>query len=265
MIFNNCWKSLQRLKMALIEPGWTVADKVRAVSTTRAGGVSRGPWASFNLSFNCGDNSEHVAENHRRLADRLPAAPRWLRQVHGAHLIHLDDWQPDVAADAAWTDRPGQVAAILTADCLPILLARASGKPGAPLVAAIHAGWRGLASSIVEHTVASLPAPATDLVAWIGPGISAACYEVGNEVRSAFVAMDPELEQAFPVNDRGRYQADLKAVARHQLQAAGVGRIHDAGLCTATDTDRFYSFRRASQSDAGLTGRQATLVWIDVN
>ncbi len=249
--------------MELIEPGWRVSENVRALSTTRVGGVSRGPWASFNLGLNCGDNSGDADENHRRLADHLPAAPRWLRQVHGTHLIHLDDWQPDVAADAAWTDRPGQVAAILTADCLPILLARAAGKPGAPLVAAIHAGWRGLAAGIVEQTVASLPTPGADLVAWIGPGISQHCYEVGDDVRSAFVSMDPELARAFRGNAQGRYQADLKSIARHRLASAGVGMIHDVGLCTATESDRFYSYRRASQNDAGLTGRQATLVWIE--
>lgn len=249
----------------MIKPDWSVAENVRALSTTRAGGVSRGPWASFNLGWNCGDDRQDVAENHRRLADHLPAAPRWLRQVHGARLIHLDDWQPDVAADAAWTDRPGQVAAILTADCLPILLARAAGKPGSPLVAAIHAGWRGLAAGIIEKTVANLPAPGPDLVAWIGPGISQRCYEVGDEVRSAFIAIDPGLERAFRVNEQGRYQADLKVIACHRLAAAGLDMIRDVGFCTATESDRFYSYRRASQRDAGFAGRQATLIWIEEN
>lgn len=240
--------------MDRIEPDWTVDERVCAFSTTRSGGVSRGHWASFNLGLACGDDPEAVAENHRRLAAQLPASPRWLRQVHGTDLIHLDDWRPGVTADAAWTDRPDQVAAILSADCLPILLAHRSEL----LVAAIHAGWRGLAAGIVEQSVAALPTVPDELVAWIGPGIDPAAYEVGESVRDAFIARDRALADCFLPGRPGHFQADLKTIAARQLEAAGVLSSHNAGLCTAADPDRFFSYRR----DQGHTGRQASLIWI---
>jgi polyphenol oxidase len=243
------------MTMDWIEPDWRVANRVRALATTRSGGVSRGPWASFNLGAHCGDDVEAVAENHRRLADHLPSSPRWLKQVHGTGLVHLDDWQPGIEADAAWTDRPGQVAAILTADCLPVLLAHRSD----PLVAAVHAGWRGLAAGILEQTVDSLPSAPDELVAWIGPAIAQPAYEVGEAVRAAFIERDPALAVCFEVNPSGAWQADLKGIARRLLQAAGLVDVIDAGLCTAADPTRFYSYRR----DDGRTGRQASLIWIE--
>jgi polyphenol oxidase len=239
----------------LIRPDWPVPTQVRTLSTTRVGGISRGPWLSFNLGRHCGDDVEHVAENHRRLADHLPSAPRWLAQHHGTRLIHLDDWRPEIEADAAWTDRPGQIAAILTADCLPILLSHCQDS----LVAAVHAGWRGLASGIIEQTVSQLPSARSELMAWIGPGISGRCYEVGEEVREAFVDQDPALAGAFDGSRAGHYWTDLKMIARHLLAASGVNQVHDAGLCTASEKDRFFSFRR----DGGRTGRQASLIWIE--
>jgi polyphenol oxidase len=240
--------------MSRIELDWQVAEPVCAFSTTRLGGVSRGPWASFNLGQACGDDVEAVAENHRRLADHLPASPRWLKQVHGTSLIHLDDWEPGIEADAAWTDRPDQVAAILTADCLPVLLAHRSD----PLVAAVHAGWRGLAAGILEQTVAALPAAPDELVAWIGPSISQPAYEVGEPVRDAFKARDASLVDCFEPTRRGHSLADLKAIAGRLLGQAGLVDIRNAGLCTASDPQRFFSHRR----DHGRTGRQASLIWI---
>lgn len=240
--------------MNRIEPDWAVAEGLCAFSTTRSGGASRGPWESFNLGLSCGDDAEAVAENHRRLAAELPASPRWLKQVHGTDLIHLDDWRPGIAADAAWTDRPDQVAAILTADCLPVLLAHRSD----PLVAAIHAGWRGLAAGILGQSVAALPTLPDELVAWIGPGISQAAYEVGEPVRDAFMARDRALARFFQPGRAGHFQADLKAIAARLLIEAGVRDVQDAGLCTAADPARFYSYRR----DQGRTGRQASLIWI---
>ncbi|TVQ31168.1 MAG: peptidoglycan editing factor PgeF [Wenzhouxiangella sp.] len=241
--------------MMLIDPDWPAVAGVGAVQTTRRGGISQRCWTSFNLGLHCGDDPEAVAENRRRLAMHLPAAPRWIRQVHGSHLVGPEQWQPDIEADAAWTDRPGQVLAILTADCLPILLASRHDR----LVAAIHAGWRGLAAGIIARAVDALPAEPASLQAWIGPGISADHYEVGAEVRDVMVARHPELAMAFARNAAGRFQADLKAVARWQLRASGVGLVLDSGLCTATDSERFFSYRR----DQGRTGRQATLVWIE--
>jgi YfiH family protein len=234
----------------LIQPGWPAGPGLSALATTRAGGVSCGPFASFNLGDCCGDDPGAVAENRRRLAASLPSAPCWLKQVHGTDLIHLDDWQPGIEADAAWTDRPDQVAAVLAADCLPLLFADRREQ----LVAVVHAGWRGLASGVVERAVAGLPVAPERLLAWIGPGISQAHYEVSDEVRAAF-GSEPD---AFARNERGRWQADLKAIARVRLSAAGVGQVIDSGLCTAADRARFFSYRR----DHGQTGRQASLIWL---
>ncbi len=241
--------------MILSRPEWSLPPRVRAAYTTRQGGISRGSWASLNLGLHCGDDSEAVAENLRRLSDELPASPRWLRQVHGTGLIHLDDWQSGIEADAAWTDRPGQVCAILTADCLPILLAHTDGV----LVAAVHAGWRGLAAGVIEQTIAQLPVDPTHLSAWIGPGISQSAYEVSDAVRADFVDGNPALKSAFESSRPGHFLADLKAIARQRLTAAGLSRIVDAKLCTAAEPDRFFSYRR----DQGRTGRQAGLIWLE--
>ena len=234
----------------LIEPAWPSLTRVAAAATTRAGGVSRAPFGSLNLGEHCGDDARAVAENRRRLDARLPAAPCWLKQVHGTGVIHLDDWRPGIQADAAWTDRPGQVAAVLAADCLPLLLADRRER----LVAAVHAGWRGLANGVIEQALAALPLAPARLQAWIGPGISPAHYEVSDEVRAVFAADS----DAFVENARGRWQADLKAIARARLERAGVGQVIDPGLCTAADPARFFSYRR----DRGRTGRQASLIWL---
>ena len=161
--------------MILSQPEWSLPPRVRAAYTTRQGGISQGPWASLNLGFHCGDDSEAVAENLRRLSDELPASPRWLRQVHGTGLIHLDDWQSDIEADAAWTDRPGQVCAILTADCLPILLAHSDGAAGRRDSRRMAGPWpRALSSTPLRNCQVD----PRHLSAWIGPGISQSAYEV---------------------------------------------------------------------------------------
>lgn len=239
----------------MIEPGWPTIAKIGALQTTRHGGVSQGAWASLNLGLHCGDEAEAVMENRRRLSARLPGPPRWLRQVHGTRLVNPEQWQPDIEADAAWTDRPGQVLAILTADCLPILLASRDGR----MVAALHAGWRGLADGIIQSTLARLPVEPDSLQAWIGPGISADHYEVGAEVVATFGDLPAELAAAFAVNPAGRYQADLKALAGWYLQQGGVSCVVDCQRCTASDPHRFFSYRR----ERGRTGRQATLIWIE--
>jgi len=233
-----------------IKPGWPIATGVSALATTRSGGASVEPFASLNLGDRCGDDPDTVRENRRRLAAGLPSAPCWLKQVHGTSVIHLDDWRPGVEADAAWTDRPGQVAAVLSADCLPLLLA----DQRETLVAAIHAGWRGLANGVIERAVAALPLAPERLLAWIGPAISQAHYEVSDEVREQF----PFDSGAFAENQRGRWQADLKAIARRRLLKVGVGQVFDSGLCTAADPARFFSYRR----DGERTGRHANLIWL---
>lgn len=222
---------------------------VRGFCTTRAGGASQAPYNSLNLGAACGDDPADVAENRARLDSMLPAPPRWLRQVHGNRVIHLDDWFDGVEADAAWTDRPGQVAAVLTADCLPILVADAEGR----CVAAIHAGWRGLAAGVIARCIEALPTEPGRLTAWIGPRICAAHYEVGTEVRDA---LDRE-GQAFEPTRKGHWAADLACIAEARLNDSGVGGVIDSKVCTA-EGKRFFSYRRDKR-----TGRMASVIWID--
>jgi YfiH family protein len=228
---------------------------VRAVSTLRGGGVSAGRYESLNLGDHVGDASEMVAENRRRLrvAAGLPAEPHWLKQVHGTAVADLDALDLG-AADAAFTRRRGRVCAILTADCLPIVLAAASGD----LVAAAHAGWRGLAGGVIEATVGALAVPPESLLAWLGPAIGPLHFEVGGEVREALLAADSGAAAAFVPNSRGRFMADLAALARRRLVGLGVKRIYGGGNCTFADAGRFFSHRRD-----GVTGRQATLIWLE--
>lgn len=237
--------------LPLIRPDWCLHG-VHAFSTTRAGGVSEGAWSSLNLGANCGDDAAAVAENRRRLETVLPGSPKWLKQAHGRRVIHSDEWHIGVEADASWTDHAGQVLAILSADCLPVLLADRQAR----VVGAAHAGWRGLCSGVLPELVRALPVPAADLIAWIGPGISQAAFEVGPEVHAAFVAADAGLAHHFRPGRADRWLADLKAVAAHQLKGCGLIAISDCRLCTYADSARFFSFRRDR-----VCGRMASLIW----
>jgi len=253
---------------AWVEAGWPAPRGVRALCTLRTGGASAAPYASLNLGDHVGDAAAAVAENRRRLAADagLPAEPMWLRQVHGVGVADLDAAALDAAAageapitgDAAFTRCRGRVCAILTADCLPVLLAAESGD----LVAAVHAGWRGLAGGVIEATVAAMTgagavAPGR-LLAWLGPAIGPRHFEVGGEVREALLAKDPAAEPAFTPNARGRFMADLQQLARRRLAAAGVDRIYGGEECTYADPTRYFSHRRD-----GVTGRQAALIWLE--
>ena len=239
-----------------LTPDWPVPPGVRALATWRGGGVSGGPFASLNLGDHVGDDPHAVASNRRMLvaAAGVPVEPAWLRQVHGTRVADLDAGVPDGPADAAVARCRGRVAAILTADCLPVLLAAEDGEA----VAAAHAGWRGLAAGVLEATVRALGVPPARLVAWIGPGIGRKHYEVGPEVRAAFASQGSAVEQAFQVNARGRYLADLPLLARRRLEALGIERVGATADCTFSDTNRYFSHRRD-----GHCGRQATLIWID--
>lgn len=237
--------------MKVVEPSWPLAEQVGALTTTRHGGVSEGPWASMNIGINSADDPLAVAANRDRLAASLPSEPRWLGQVHGTRAIHLADWHPEIEADAAWTDRPGEVVAIQTADCLPILMA----DRDATVVAGIHGGWRSLAGGIVAETLSLLPVDGHDLLAWIGPGICGHCYQVGDDVRETFLAMDPQLDGGFAA-DGDRWRADLKWIASRQLHNAGV-QVFDSRRCTFEEAGDFYSFRRD-----GRTGRMVSVAWI---
>ena len=239
-----------------ITPNWPVPPTVRALSTFRGGGVSGGRYASLNLGSHVEDAVEAVVENRRllRAVAGLPAVPRWLTQVHGAHVCDLDMEVTLEPADAAVTRQSGQVCAILTADCLPVLLASQSGDR----VGAAHAGWRGLAAGVIEATVVALGCPGEALLAWLGPAIGLKHFEVGAEVREELLWADPAAEGAFEPNSRGRYMADLYALARSRLRRLGVERIYGGEECTYAAADKYFSHRRD-----GLTGRQATLVWLE--
>ncbi len=235
-------------------PDWPVPAGVRAVMTTRRGGVSVGPYASFNLATHVGDDERAVAANRHRLrhALGLPAEPAWLEQVHGTTVAVLEREHPG-AADAAVTTRRGQVCAVLVADCLPVFLAGRAGDR----VGVAHAGWRGLAGGVIEATVAALDCEPGSLVAWLGPSIGPDAFEVGGEVREAFLDRDAQAAGAFRAGRAGRFLADLPALARRRLAALGIHDVRGGGLCTHADPGRFYSYRRD-----GVTGRMAALAWL---
>ena len=236
-----------------IAPAWPVARRVRALITTRAGGVSSGEFESLNLSARVGDDPQRVARNRALLRECLPAQPAWVKQVHGTVVIDAAEATPESEADAMVTRAAGVVCAVLTADCLPVLVADRAGKT----VGIAHAGWRGLAAGIIENVVRAMGVPASDLVAYLGPGIGPHRYEVGENVRQAFVRTSPEAEAAFESGQGGKYHADLAKLARQRLSAAGIGEVHGANLCTASDK-RFFSFRRDR-----VTGRMASLIWLE--
>jgi hypothetical protein len=237
-------------------PDWPAPASVRALSTCRAGGVSGPPFASLNLAGHVGDAVDAVAENRRllRAAAGLQMEPRWLAQIHGICVRDLDASDPDGPADAAVTRQPDRICAILTADCLPILLAAESGDR----VGAAHAGWRGLAGGVIEAAVTALRTAPRELLAWLGPAIGPRHFEIGADVREALLAGDPAAASAFVTNARGRFMADIHALARSRLERLGVERIYGAAECTYTDGDKYFSHRRD-----GRTGRQATLIWLE--
>ncbi len=252
----------------LLVPEWQAPEWVRALSSTRRGGVSRGPWGladgrpgGLNLGAACGDDPAAVESNRRRLGERLPASPAWLRQVHGTQVLRVEGvpsaGEPPPVADAAVTAVPGCVLAILTADCLPVLFADRRRR----IVGAAHAGWRGLAAGVLEATIdamCGLGATPSGLVAWIGPGIGPLAFEVGEDVRDAFVAGDAGAGDCFvAIPGREKWLADLPALAMRRLSAAGVTGVAPSGLCTFGDAKRFYSYRRD-----GRCGRMASLVWV---
>ncbi len=238
-----------------LEPEWPAPPGVRVISTLRQGGSSLVPYASLNLATHVGDASANVEANRRllRSAAHLPSEPMWLEQVHGTEVVSHDGRSDVPRADAAMTQGRRRVCAVLTADCLPVVLADRAGSR----VAVAHAGWRGLAQGVVEATVRALHCPPAELLAWLGPAIGQQAFEVGAEVRDAFVARSAQLSGCFAENERGRFQADLCGLATALLADAGVTAVHGGGWCTASDPQRFFSFRRD-----GATGRMATLAWL---
>lgn len=241
-----------------VVPGWSVPARVRAVVTTRQGpGRSEPPFGRCNLGLRSGDVPEVVLGNRAAVAATLamPSAPCWLQQVHGCEVAVLGaaSVSGEPVADAAVTREPGRSLAILTADCLPVLFCDLAGE----VVGAAHAGWRGLAAGVLERTVAAMGVSPARVVAWLGPSIGAPSYEVGEEVREAFLARDADCASCFAPTRPGHWLCDLAGLARRTLQAAGVGRIEGGGFDTYTDA-RFYSYRR----DGARSGRFASLIWL---
>jgi len=226
---------------------------VHALITTREGGVSSGKFASLNLSMRVGDDPRCVARNRAILRACLPDEPAWVKQVHGTAVIDATRATPDAEADGVVTQSSGPVCAVMTADCLPVFLSDRAGKS----VGIAHAGWRGLAGGIVENVVQAMGVPSRDIIAYIGPGIGAHRYEVGENVRKAFVDRDPAAARSFAPRQGGKYLVDLYGLARQRLAAAGVAGIYGGGFCTASEV-RFFSFRRDE-----TTGRMANLIWLE--
>lgn len=241
------------MSIAWLRADWPAPEGVVAGTTLRAGGRSAGRYASLNLGSHVGDDSRAVARNRELFRDscKLPAEPRWLRQVHGT-AVASDTSSTEPEADALSTDLPGVVCAVLTADCLPVVLAARSG----PSIAVAHAGWRGLADGILEQTVAAMACDACELQAWLGPAISQKAFEVGADVRQRFVEQDAGAAADFRPNARGRWQADLYGLARRRLAGCGVTDVYGGGRCTYGEPLQFFSYRRD-----GVCGRMATFAF----
>jgi len=240
---------------AALYPDWPAPANVCAFTTLRHGaGLSASPFDSFNLGVRCGDDPQAVAANREELIRHfaLPSVPRWLRQVHGTHVV-VEPANDEPEADAAITVTPGVVLAVLTADCLPIVFCADDGSE----VGIAHAGWRGLAAGVIETTVAAMRTSHNHLLACLGPAAGPDAYEVGEEVRSAFVECDPAAACAFVPTRPGHWLCDLHALARRRLEAAGIHRIQGGGFCTISDPAHFFSHRRD-----GITGRMASVVFL---
>jgi YfiH family protein len=241
--------------LQILQPQWGAPEKVQAAFTLRRGGVSQAPYDSLNVGAHVGDQPAAVAENRRRVRVQLqlPQDPAWIEQVHGIEVLDLDRSAATGAADAVLTRHPGRVCAVQVADCLPVLMSVRDGSA----VAAAHAGWRGLAAGVLEAIVKRLEVEPRQLIAWLGPAIGQAHFEVGDEVREAFLAHDAGAAAAFAANARGRWQCDLVGLARRRLAALGVGAVLGGHWCTYADASRLFSYRRDRRC-----GRMAALIWL---
>lgn len=236
-----------------ITPDWPAPSNIKAVSTLRTGGVSSGRYADFNLAQHVHDNQAHVRRNRLRLQKmlHLPAEPQWLQQVHGNQVVeHLTPTATTYCADASFTRASGVVCTVLTADCLPLLICDTEGRE----LAAVHAGWRGLQAGVIESTLAKFTR--RPLMAWMGPAIGPEAFEVGDDVRNGFSESDARFAEAFVSQHKGKWMADIYALARYILERSKIEQIYGGQYCTYSDAERFFSYRRA-----GLTGRMATLIW----
>ena len=247
----------QDLTSTFITPNWPAPANVHAIQTTRAGGVSLAPYASLNLGVHVNDNALAVAQNRQLLSPYLPSEPVWINQVHGIKAIDAAITACATEADAAYTIKANTVCVTMTADCLPVLLCDQTGS----IVAAAHAGWKGLLDGVLESTVQSMllsmPNLATqNLMAWLGPAIGPQAFEVGSEVREAFMAVDANAALAFRPIANNKWLCDIVQLARQRLNTIGISQLYGGDLCTYTDAVRFFSYRRDN-----VTGRMATIIW----
>lgn len=238
----------------LVIPDWPAPEHIKALTTTREGGVSGEGWESWNLAAHVDDDPDAVTMNRNRLHTRcgVPESPKWLNQVHSSVVVVADEVTEPVDADASVTESSDTVCAVLTADCLPVLFTNKKGT----CVAAAHAGWRGLADGVLENTIEKMPCQANELMAWLGPAIGPEAFEVGQDVFDAFCADESACEVAFTLTENGKYLADIYQLATLRLNKAGVEDIYGGGFCTVNDP-RFFSYRQES-----VTGRMASLIWI---
>ena len=243
--------------MNMIIPDWDIPKHIKALSTTRNGGVSRAPFNSFNVAHHVGDDTESVKANRDILRGEwlLPNEPYWLNQTHSTRVIHVNDKAEDRNADASWTEQGNQVCTVMTADCLPLLMYQSNPES----VAATHAGWRGLLDGIIENTIEALPGNTETIKVWLGPAIGPKAFEVGPEVKQAFAEHNPSSEQCFkPSHNAGKYLTDLYQLAILRLNSVGVTDISGGNYCTFAEDEIFYSYRRD-----GETGRMASLIWME--
>lgn len=247
----------------LIQPNWSAPSSVKALCTTRKGGCSERPWQSLNLALHVGDKKDHVFKNRELLTESsgLPS-PHWLEQIHST--IVIQHGSNNSIADGCFTQKSNQACIVMTADCLPILLTDESGS----WVAAVHAGWRGLADGIINQAIKQYSGKQR-LLAWIGPAISQEFFEVGDEVRTRFVNKNKSLSQFFKLNSNQRWQCDLAAIAKYLLQQLELSersiKVFQSGLCSYSNPDDFYSHRRETHKHGAdaTTGRMASAIWIE--
>ncbi len=237
----------------LIIPHWPAPPNVRALQTTRIGGLSRTPYDSLNLGSHVADAPLDVARNRMLLNTLMPSEPIWLEQVHGIVVANADNASCLPQADACIATHRSAVCVVMTADCLPVLLCDQQGT----VVGAVHAGWKGLASGVIEAAVQAMKVPAKNLMAWLGPAISQDAFEVGAEVRDVFIDADLQAEEAFVAGQNGKWLADIYALASLRLNELGITRIYGGDYCTYEDARRFFSYRRD-----GVTGRMGTFIWL---
>jgi YfiH family protein len=237
-----------------IIPDWPTPENVKALQTTRLGGISAAPYDTLNLGLHVGDDPVRVNRNRQQLAPFMPSEPVWLEQVHGTVVADADAAACRVQADACIARQRGSVCVVMTADCLPLLLCDEDGT----VVAAAHAGWKGLAAGVIEATVKAMGVAPHKLLAWLGPAIGSEAFEVGEDVRAAFMAHDAQAAAAFkPHGAQGKYHADIYLLARQRLAALGISRVFGGSHCTYHQKDKFFSYRRD-----GVTGRMGTFIWL---